>query len=282
MKLLRHGEVGDERPGILLADGRRRDLSGRCREFDGDFLASGGLGALREQGGFEGLPEVDPEVRWATPLARPGKIICIGLNYRDHALETGKAIPTEPIVFMKATSALNGPRDPLVLPRGSEKTDWEVELAVVIGKDARYVDEEEAMGHVAGYCLHNDYSERHFQYDCGGQWVKGKSCDTFAALGPLFVTTDEVPDPQALHLWLDVNGERRQDGTTADQIFSVPRLVSYLSTFMTLEAGDIISTGTPAGVGAGMKPPQFLKPGDVVSCGVEGLGEQRQEVVSPL
>ena len=281
MRLIRHGARGSEKPGVLLPDGTRRDLSAECRDFDGGFLAGGGLAGLLGREDLDYLPEVDAEARWAPPLARPGKIVCIGLNYRDHALETGKEIPTEPIVFMKATSALKGPDDPLILPRGSERTDWEVELAIVIGKDSRHVAEEEAMDHVAGYCLHNDFSERDFQYNCGGQWVKGKSCDTFASLGPWFVTADEVADPHALPLWLDLNGERMQDGNTADFIFGVPHLVSYLSRFMTLEAGDVISTGTPAGVGLGMTPPRFLRPGDVVTCGVEGLGEQRQEVLSP-
>jgi len=220
-------------------------------------------------------------VRLGAPLRRPSKLVCIGLNYRDHAAETGAEIPKEPIIFFKSTTALVGPNDPLVTPRGSTKLDWEVELAVVIGKEARYVSEKSALDHVAGYALHNDYSERAFQLERGGQWVKGKSCDSFAPLGPFIATRDEIQDPQQLSMWLKVNGTERQKGNTSTMIFGVPAIVSYLSQFMTLLPGDVISTGTPPGVGMGMKPtPQFLNVGDVVELGIEGLGESRQEVVA--
>jgi 2-keto-4-pentenoate hydratase/2-oxohepta-3-ene-1,7-dioic acid hydratase in catechol pathway len=221
-------------------------------------------------------PVVPPGTRLGSPIARPSKIICIGLNYSDHAKESGMAVPAEPIIFFKSTTALTGPDDGLVIPAGSEKTDWEVELAVVIGKTARSVSESDAMAHVAGYVLHNDYSERAWQLERGGQWVKGKSADTFAPLGPWLATTDEIPDPHTLRLWLKVNGETKQDGTTANLIFKIPFLVSYVSQFMTLLPGDVISTGTPAGVGLGFKPPQYLKAGDIIELGIDGLGVQKQ------
>lgn len=280
MKLIRFGEPGREKPGVLLPDGRRLDVSAFGEDYDELFFGSDGPERLRTWLAQQeaNLPEVGQEVRLGPPVARPGKIVCIGLNFRDHAAESGMAIPQEPVVFFKATSALCGPNDDVVLPRGSEKTDWEVELAFVIGRRASYVPEAEAMAHVAGYVLHNDYSERAFQLERGGQWVKGKSCDTFAPLGPFVATPDEIPDADALRMWLKVNGELRQDGTTADMVFRVPFLVSYLSRFMSLLPGDVVSTGTPAGVGLGMKPPTYLKEGDVVELGIDGLGSARQRI----
>lgn len=280
MKLIRFGEPGREKPGVLLPDGRRLDVSAFGEDYDELFFGSDGLERLRTWLAQQeaNLPEVGQEVRLGPPVARPGKIVCIGLNFRDHAAESGMAIPQEPVVFFKATSALCGPNDDVVLPRGSEKTDWEVELAFVIGRRASYVPEAEAMAHVAGYVLHNDYSERAFQLERGGQWVKGKSCDTFAPLGPFVATPDEIPDADTLRMWLKVNGELRQDGTTADMVFRIPFLVSYLSRFMSLLPGDVVSTGTPAGVGLGMKPPTYLKEGDVVELGIDGLGSARQRI----
>ncbi len=278
MKLIRYGQPGSERPGLLLEDGARIDASGFGEDFGEAFFAGDGPERLRRWAAqhAQAAPRVAADVRWAAPIQRPSKIVCIGLNYRGHARETGAAIPAEPIVFLKATSALVGPNDDLLLPRGSEKTDWEVELAVVIGRRASYVSEARALEHVAGYALHNDYSERGFQLERGGQWVKGKSCDSFAPLGPFLATRDEVGDVQALSLWLDVNGARVQDGHTSDMIFGVAFLVSYVSQFMTLLPGDVLSTGTPAGVGLGFKPPRYLRPGDVCELGIEGLGTQRQ------
>jgi 2-keto-4-pentenoate hydratase/2-oxohepta-3-ene-1,7-dioic acid hydratase in catechol pathway len=284
MRLIRFGEPGRERPGVLLPDGRRVDVSGLVGDYDETFFGDGGVERLRAAlgdapaGGGAGLPAVPADVRLGPPAARPGKIVCIGLNFRDHARESGAKVPDEPIVFLKATSALAGPDDDVVLPRGSEKTDWEVELAVVIGRRASYVSEADALDHVAGYVLHNDYSERAFQLERGGQWVKGKSCDTFAPMGPFLATRDEVPRWDALRMWLTVNGEPRQDGTTADMVFGVPYLVSYLSQFMSLLPGDVISTGTPAGVGLGMTPPTYLRDGDVVELGIDRLGTARQRV----
>lgn len=280
MKLIRFGEPGAEKPGVILEDGRRIDVSALTSDYDEAFFASGGIDRLRAATELREAAaiEVPPEVRLGPPVARPGKIICIGLNFRDHAAESNMQLPAEPVVFFKATSSLVGPNDDIVIPRGSEKTDWEVELAFVIGKRASYVEEKDAMSHVAGYVLHNDVSERHFQLERGGQWVKGKSCDTFAPMGPYLVTTDEVPQWNALGMWLTVNGESRQNGSTADMAFGVPFLVSYLSQFMSLLPGDIISTGTPAGVGLGMKPPTYLKDGDVIELGVDGLGSARQRV----
>ncbi|MCP5373248.1 MAG: fumarylacetoacetate hydrolase family protein [Hyphomicrobiales bacterium] len=279
MKLLRYGPRGQEKPGLLDAGGRLRDLSERIPDIDGNALAPNRLAAL-DRVDPQSLPVVEGSPRLGPPVAGIGKIIAIGLNYVDHAEETGNPIPDEPIIFTKQITCLSGPNDPITLPRGSEKTDWEVELAVVIGTRAQYVTEQAALDHVAGYAVMNDVSERAYQSERGGQWTKGKSFDSFGPLGPWLVTRDEVPDPQKLNLWLDVNGTRRQTGNTATMIFGVAKVISYLSEFMTLMPGDVITTGTPPGVGVGMKPPQFLKPGDVVTLGVEGLGEQRQEVVA--
>jgi 2,4-didehydro-3-deoxy-L-rhamnonate hydrolase len=284
MKLIRVGEPGREKPGVLLGDGTRVDVSRCVPDFDEAFFGGDGLATLARwlPGNASSAPRLGARDRLGPPLRRPSKIVCIGLNFRDHAAETGAAIPAEPVIFFKSTTALVGPNDPLVTPRNSTKVDWEVELAVVIGKTARYVPEAQAYEHVAGYALHNDYSERSFQLERGGQWVKGKSADTFAPLGPYLATRDEVPDPQRLGMWLKVNGEYRQRSSTGNMIFPVPVLVSYLSQFMTLLPGDVISTGTPAGVGLGMKPePVYLKPGDVVELGIEGLGESRQEILPP-
>ena len=279
MKLLRFGEPGRERPG-LLHDGRRIDASAAVDDYDASFFADGGPDALRDWAVSEAdrAPAVPGDARLGPPIPRPGKIVCIGLNYADHAAESDMEVPDEPVIFFKASSALAGPNDDLILPRGSTKTDWEVELAVVMGRSASYVSEDEAMDYVAGYAVHNDYSEREYQLERGGQWVKGKSCDTFAPIGPVLATPDEVGDVHALDLWLTVNGEERQAGTTGNLIFGIPTLVSYLSRFMTLEPGDVISTGTPAGVGLGLDPPQFLSAGDVVELGIEGLGTARQRV----
>jgi 2,4-diketo-3-deoxy-L-fuconate hydrolase len=280
MKLIRFGEPGKERPGLIVPDGRRIDASGFGADYDEAFFGSGGLERLARWLGKEGraAPVVAEAVRLGPPLVRPSKIVCIGLNYRDHAKETGQALPAEPVVFFKATTALSGPNDDVIIPKGSTKTDWEVELAVVIGRRASYVEKDAAMAHVAGYVLHNDYSERAFQLERGGQWVKGKSCDTFAPLGPFLATPDEIPDVHNLRMWLKVNGEPQQSGSTKDLVFDVPALVSYISQFMTLLPGDVISTGTPAGVGLGQKPPRFLADGDVVELGIDGLGSSRQRL----
>jgi 2-keto-4-pentenoate hydratase/2-oxohepta-3-ene-1,7-dioic acid hydratase in catechol pathway len=282
MKLIRLGEVGQEKPGVLLDDGTRLDASGFGSDYDEHFFASGGLEKLRQwlSQNSSAAPRISSSVRLGAPVCRPSKIICIGLNYRDHAAETGAEIPSEPVIFFKATTSLVGPNDALIIPKQAKKVDWEVELAVVIGKKALYVSREHALDYVAGYALHNDYSERNFQLERGGQWVKGKSADTFAPLGPFLRTRDEIANPGKLKLWLKVNGQTRQNSTTANMIFDVPTLVAYVSEFMTLLPGDVISTGTPPGVGLGMKPPVYLKPGDVVELGIEGLGESRQEVVS--
>ncbi len=275
MKLLRFGPEGYEKPGMLDAGGTIRDLSGVVGDIAGTTLSDEGIARLRSIDPGQ-LPEVDPSVRLGACVAGTGKFICIGLNYSDHAAESGMTVPPEPIIFMKATSAICGPDDPVFIPRGSEKTDWEVELAFIIGKRAKYVSEADAMSYVAGYAVSNDVSERAFQAERSGQWTKGKSADHFGPTGPWLVTRDEVADPQALKMWLKVNGETRQDGTTATMVYGVQYLVSYLSQFMSLNPGDIISTGTPPGVGMGMKPPTYLKPGDVIELGIEGLGEQRQ------
>lgn len=279
MKLLRYGPPGQEKPGLLDEQGRLRDLSAVIADLGPDQLSDAALDKLRQLAVNE-LPLVEGEPRLGSPVTGIRKFIAIGLNYADHALETGAAIPAEPVVFMKAISCIQGPGDELMLPRGSVKTDWEVELGLIIGKRTRYVSEDEALGHVAGYCVVNDVSEREFQKERGGSWDKGKGCDTFGPIGPWLVTRDEVPDPQQLTLWLDVNGQPRQRGNTQTMIFSVAHLISYVSQFMTLEAGDVLITGTPPGVGMGMKPPTFLKEGDVVTLGVQGLGEQRQRVVA--
>jgi len=281
MKLIRHGSLGAERPGIQLADGRRLDLSSRIKDYDEAFFGVGlaDLEALLKAEGSSFL-QIPENARLGSPVARPSKIICVGLNYRDHAKESGAEAPKEPVLFFKSTTALCGPFDPVLNPRGASKLDWEVELAIVIGRRAAWVEESQAGDHIAGYALHNDYSEREFQLERGGQWVKGKSCDSFAPLGPWLVTPDEIPDVNKLALWLKVNGESRQQGNTADMIFKPHFLVSYISRFMTLLPGDVISTGTPAGVGLGMKPPSYLKVGDVVELGGEALGQSRQVVKS--
>ena len=277
MKLVRFGNRGQEKPGIVTADGRIKDVSAHVRDYDHAFFSGGGLESLRTIAASpESLPDAPAGVRIGAPVARPRNVFAIGLNYSDHAKETGAAIPAEPILFMKATSAVCGPQDPILIPRGSEKTDWEVELGLVIGSDARYLQSKEAArDHVAGFCVANDVSERAFQLERGGQWSKGKSCDNFLPLGPWLVTADEVGDPQKLGLTLDVNGVRRQTGTSATMIFDVWHIVHYLSQFITLEAGDVIITGTPPGVGMGMKPPVFLRAGDVVTLAIDGLGSQR-------
>ncbi len=277
MKLIRFGKPGKERTGVIIDD-KRFDSSAFGEDYGEAFFETDGLSRLADFIKKNKLPELVGDVRLGSPLARPSKLVCIGLNYRDHAEETGAKIPAEPVIFMKSTTAIVGPNDDIIIPKNSQKTDWEVELAIVIGKKASYVDEADAMDYVAGYVLHNDVSEREFQMERGGTWDKGKGCDTFAPLGPFLATKDEIPDPNNVRLWLKVNGETMQNGTTANFIFQVAHLVSYTSQFMTLLPGDIISTGTPAGVGLGMKPPVYLKPGDVVELGVDGLGESRQEV----
>lgn len=279
MRLLRHGPTGAERPGLLHSDGTIRDLTGVVPDIGGAVLSDAGLSALRAVDA-ERLAQVDPSTRLGPCVAGIGKFICVGLNYADHAAESGMSVPPEPVIFLKATSAICGPSDPILIPRGSEKTDWEVELAIVIGARAKYVSQAQALAHIAGYTIANDVSERAFQTERAGQWTKGKSCDHFGPLGPWLVTRDEVPDPQDLHLWLDVNGTRMQDGSTRTMVYGVAYLVSYLSQFMTLHPGDVISTGTPPGVGMGKKPPRYLKPHDVVDLGIAGLGQQRQIVAA--
>lgn len=275
MKLIRFGDIGNEKPGLYI-DGKRYDVSQWIKDYDEKFFASGGLETLRKISQQQ-LPEVNENERWGSPVARPSKIICIGLNYADHAKESNMQMPAEPVVFFKATTSLAGPNDDLIIPKNSKKTDWEVELAVVIGKKTSYINEGEAADHIAGYCLHNDYSEREFQLERGGQWVKGKSCDTFAPLGPWLCTADEMPDVNDLRLWLTVNGNTMQDSSTSNLYFKVPFLVAYLSQFMTLLPGDVISTGTPAGVGLGQKPePVYIKAGDVIELGIDGLGSSKQ------
>jgi 2,4-diketo-3-deoxy-L-fuconate hydrolase len=276
MKLFRFGSPGEEKPGAIY-NGRHLDVSGFGEDFNEHFFGSDGIGRLQKwmSTKHDSLPEVKDQ-RFGMPFRRPSKIICIGLNYADHAAETGAQAPKEPIIFFKATSALSGPNDKLVIPRNSTQTDWEVELAVVISKTASYVDEKNAGQHIAGYCLHNDYSERDFQLNRGGQWVKGKSCDTFAPMGPYLVSADEIKNIDNLKMWLKLNGKTMQNSNTSNLIFKVPFLVSYLSQFMSLLPGDVISTGTPAGVGLGMKPPVYVKAGDVIELGIEDLGEQKQ------
>jgi 2-keto-4-pentenoate hydratase/2-oxohepta-3-ene-1,7-dioic acid hydratase in catechol pathway len=280
MKLIRLGEPGKEKPGLQLNDGSRIDVSGFGADYDEAFFESGGLVKLKSwlQKNESSAPRIASSVRLGSPFRRPSKIVCIGLNYRDHAAETKAEPPKEPVLFFKATTSLVGPNDALVRPRGASKVDWEVELGVVIGKKALYISKEQALDHVAGFVLHNDYSERHFQLERSGQWVKGKSADTFAPVGPFLATVDEIPNSGNLKMWLKVNGNFRQNSTTANMIFDVPFIVSYVSQFMTLLPGDLISTGTPAGCGMGMNPPSYLNVGDVVELGIEGLGESRQEV----
>lgn len=279
MKLLRVGPKGREKPGVLDANGNIRDVSGLVDDWDGMALADSVLTRLKKTD-LSGLPKLDDKSRIGPCVAGVGKFICIGLNYADHAAETGADVPTEPVIFFKATSAICGPNDHLEIPRRSKKTDWEVELGVVIGKEAKYVSEEDALDHVAGYCVVHDVSERAFQLEGTGQWVKGKSADTFGPIGPWLVTRDEVSDPQDLAMWLDVNGAAKQRGSTSTMVFGVAHLVSYLSQYMSLQPGDVISTGTPPGVGLSMSPQQFLQAGDVVTLGIAGLGEQKQICVN--
>lgn len=278
MKLLRFGPNKQERPGALDADGRICDLSGIVADLGGSALEPESLARLRAID-LSQLPIVPGSPRIGPCVASVGKFLCIGLNYSDHAAESGMAVPAEPVLFTKATSAICGPNDDVIIPRGSLKSDWEVELGVVIGREAKYVEEGDALSHVAGYCVVNDLSERAFQLEGTGQWVKGKSCDTFGPIGPWLVTADEVPDPQNLHMWLEVDGHRYQNGSTATMVFGVAHLISYLSRFMSLQPGDIISTGTPPGVGLGQKPPVYLRAGNVMTLGIEGLGQQRQATV---
>src|SRR5712671_7450085 len=280
MKLIRWGEVGREKPGLLLEDGTRLDASNVVAGYDEKFFEDSGLDTLRRwlDRHESSAPRISSSIRLGPPISRPSKIICIGVNYREHVAESGAQVPLEPVVFMKATSSLIGPNDPVVIPKNAKKLDWEVELAVVIGKKASYISKEESFEFVAGYTLHNDYSERSFQLERGGQWVKGTSADTFAPLGPFVATPDEIPDVHNVRLWLKVNGETKQSGSTKDLVFDVPTLVSYISQFMTLLPGDVISTGTPAGVGMGQKPPRFLVDGDVVELGIDGLGSARQRL----
>ena len=282
MKLIRFGNKGNELPGVQLQDGTRLDVSQFVQDYDEAFFGSGGIEKLNVwlKKNQINCPKIPNTVRLGAPLARPSKIICVGLNYAKHAEESGLEPPKEPVLFFKASSAIIGPYDDIMLPKGSKKTDWEVELAVVIGKKASYVSESEALTHVAGYVLHNDVSEREFQIERSGQWVKGKSCDTFAPLGPYITTPDELKDPNNLKLWLKVNVKRVQDSSTSDFIFNIQKVISYISQFMTLLPGDIISTGTPSGVGLGFDPPTYLSPGDEVELGVEGLGISKQKVVA--
>ena len=278
MKLVRYGAAGQERPGLIDAEGHLRDLSAHIPDIAGAVLLPEGLERLKALDTAT-LPLVEGDPRLGACVGQVGKLVCVGLNYSDHAAESGLPVPAEPVLFMKATSSIVGPYDDVEIPRGSEKTDWEVELGIVIGKTAKYVSEADALAHVAGYCVINDVSERAYQIERGGQWTKGKSCDTFAPIGPWMVTADEVKDPQDLHMWLEVDGHRYQDGSTRTMIFGVAHVVSYISQFMSLQPGDIISTGTPPGVGLGQKPPVYLKAGQTMRLGIAGLGEQRQTTV---
>ena len=282
MKLVRYGCTGHEEPGVMLPDGRVMDASAEFRDFDEGFFACGGLDSLRSwvNDGCVGASEVDPDVRLGCPVARPSKLLCVGKNYAEHAAEFGGGVPDEPVLFMKASTACSGPFDDVCLPPSSVKLDYEVELALVMGRTASCISESEAIEYLAGYTVMCDYSERAWQKEHSGQWVKGKSADTFAPLGPCLVTTDELTDPQSLCLWTKVNGEKRQSGWSGNMIFRVARLVSYISRFMTLLPGDVIATGTPAGVGMGMQPPRYLSAGDLVELGIEGIGTMRQRVVS--
>lgn len=282
MKLIQFGNPGEETPGLQLADGRRIDASAFGEAYGEAFFGSNGIERLQAwaDANAESAPSIPDGVRIGAPIQRPSKIVCIGLNFKDHAEESGMALPEEPVIFFKATSSFCGPYDNVVIPRTSEKTDWEVELAFVIGKKASYVDEANALEHVAGYALHNDYSERAFQLERSGQWVKGKSCDTFAPLGPFLATPDEISDINNLKMWLSVNGDMKQNSNSNQLYFKIPYIISHLSQFMSLLPGDVISTGTPPGVGLGFNPPQYMKAGDVVELGIEGLGEQKQEAVA--
>lgn len=278
MKFIRYGEPGQEKPGVVEDNGTIRDISELVDDLSGSVLEN--LDDLAGKIKPDRLPVVDGSVRIGPCVGGTGKFICIGLNYADHAAESGLEVPPEPVIFMKATSAICGPNDPIIIPKGSEKTDWEVELGVVIGKKAKYVDQDNALSHVAGYCVINDVSERAFQTERAGQWTKGKSCDNFGQIGPWLVTPDDVADPQDLSMWLEVNGEKVQDGSTKTMVYGVAHVISYLSQFFTLHPGDVISTGTPPGVGMGFKPPRYLKAGDVVELGIAGLGTQRQDVIA--
>ncbi len=282
MKLIRFGSINEEKPGVLRADGTKLDVSAFVQDYDEAFFGANGIAKLSKwlEKNHENCPKVGDDIRLGPPLSRPSKIVCVGLNYAKHAAESGMDIPEEPVLFFKASSAIVGPNDPIVIPKGSEKTDWEVELAVVIGKKASYVTEEDAFDHIAGYVLHNDVSERAYQLERSGQWVKGKSCDTFAPIGPFIATPDEIGDPNNLNLWLKLNGEEMQNSSTSDFIFNIQHVVSYISQFMTLLPGDIISTGTPFGVGLGLTPPRYLKEGDVVELGIEGLGVSKQTCIA--
>ena len=278
MKLIRFGTINKEKPGILLPDGTKLDVSAFVSDYNEDFFGDDGIEKLQTwlDKNQDLCPIIEDTIRWGAPLARPSKIVCVGLNYAKHAAESGMEVPQEPVLFFKATSAIVGPFDNIIIPKGSTKTDWEVELAVVIGKTASYVSEKNAMNHIAGYVLHNDVSERAFQIERSGQWVKGKSCDTFAPLGPFIATKDEITDPNNLNLWLKLNGVIMQNSSTSDFIFNIQHVVSYISQFMTLLPGDVISTGTPFGVGLGLTPPKYLKNGDIVELGIEHLGVSRQ------
>lgn len=278
MKLIRFGEINKEKPGLILRSGKKIDVSLFVRDYDEHFFANEGIKKLRIwlELNKDSCPIINDNVRLGPPMARPSKIVCVGLNYLKHAKESNMDIPSEPVLFFKSSSAITGPNDPIIIPKGSTKSDWEVELAIVIGKIASYVDEKSAINHIAGYVLHNDVSERSFQLERSGQWVKGKSCDSFAPIGPFIATKDEITNPNNLNLWLKLNGELMQNSNTSDFIFNVQTVVSYISQFMTLIPGDIISTGTPSGVGLGLTPPRYLKAGDVVELGIDGLGESKQ------
>lgn len=282
MKLIRFGAINEEKPGVFLANGTKLDVSAFGHDYDEAFFGENGTEKLQDwlKNNQDSCPVVGDDIRLGPPLMRPSKIVCVGLNYAQHAAESGMDVPEEPVLFFKATSAIVGPNDPIIIPKGSEKTDWEVELAIVIGKKASYVSEKDALNHVAGYVLHNDVSERAFQLERSGQWVKGKSCDTFAPIGPFIATPDEIGDPNNLNLWLTLNGEEMQNSSTSDFIFNIQYVVSYISQYMTLLPGDIISTGTPFGVGLGLKPPRYLKDRDVVELGIEGLGTSRQTCIA--
>ena len=278
MKLIRFGEINNEKPGVLLPDGTKIDVSKFVKDYDEHFFGNQGIEKLNNwlEKNHDSCPVVENDVRLGPPLLRPSKIVCVGLNYSKHAKESGMDVPEEPVLFFKASSAIIGPYDSIIIPKGSEKSDWEVELAIVIGNKASYVSEKDALSHVAGYVLHNDVSERSFQLERSGQWVKGKSCDTFAPIGPFIATPDEIGDPNNLNLWLKLNGEQMQNSNTSDFIFNIQQVVSYISQFMTLLPGDVISTGTPFGVGLGLNPPRYLKDGDVIELGIDGLGVSKQ------
>ena len=278
MKLIRFGAINEEKPGVFLANGTKLDVSAFGHDYDEAFFGENGTEKLQDwlKNNQDSCPVVGDDVRLGPPLMRPSKIVCVGLNYAEHAAESGMDIPEEPVLFFKATSAIVGPNDPIIIPKGREKTDWEVELAIVVGKKASYVSEKDALNHVAGYVLHNDVSERAFQLERSGQWVKGKSCDTFAPIGPFIATPDEIGDPNNLNLWLTLNGEEMQNSRTSDFIFNIQHVVSYISQYMTLLPGDIISTGTPFGVGLGLTPPRYLQDGDIMELGIEGLGVSKQ------